>query len=136
MRLWHKDIVRFLPRQQLVSQWRECVCIAKNLHDKGTPNHILVNKVLDYPSQDFIGYCNIVLKYMLEREYNVSEQSIHKLEDYIDFVADSELNFNIFKDWHNGRYKQQCFSNLQEKYDCGGISEQEWKYFCDEYIKL
>lgn len=33
----------------------------------------------------------------------------------------------IYKDWHNERYLKQCLYNLQEKYDCGGISENEWK---------
>ena len=34
---------------------------------------------------------------------------------------------NLFKDWHNERYFEQCFYNLQEKYDCGGLTEEEWK---------
>lgn len=25
--------------------------------------------------------------------------------------------------WHNDRYFLQCFYNLQEKHDCGGITE-------------
>jgi len=24
-------------------------------------------------------------------------------------------------------YLKQCYYNLQEKYDCGGISEEEWE---------
>lgn len=24
MRLWHKDLIPYLPRQQLLGQWREC----------------------------------------------------------------------------------------------------------------
>ena len=39
MRLWHKDLIDVLPRQQLISQWREICCIAKNIAEKGTPNH-------------------------------------------------------------------------------------------------
>ena len=50
-----------LPRQQLISQWRECCCIAKNIADKGTPNHILVNKVLDYNYQHFNYYTMLVV---------------------------------------------------------------------------
>lgn len=40
MRLWHKDLINVLPRQQLISRWKECYCIAQNLASKGTPNHI------------------------------------------------------------------------------------------------
>lgn len=28
MRLWHKDLIHYLPRQQLIAQWRECCAIA------------------------------------------------------------------------------------------------------------
>lgn len=48
MGLWHKDLIEKLPREQLVAQWRECSAIAGNLITKGTPNHILVNKILNY----------------------------------------------------------------------------------------
>lgn len=48
MRLWHKDLIDVLPRQQLIAQWRECCCIAKNIADNGYPNHILVNKIMDF----------------------------------------------------------------------------------------
>ena len=48
MRLWHKDLIAFLPRKQLLGQWRECCAIARNIAVNGTPNHVLVNKVLDY----------------------------------------------------------------------------------------
>ena len=44
MRLWHKNLICCLPRQQLLSQWRELKCIVKYNKEKGTPNHILVNK--------------------------------------------------------------------------------------------
>ena len=32
----------------------------------------------------------------------------------------------IYNDWHNDRYFKQCFHNIQEKYDRGIISEEEW----------
>jgi len=45
LRLWSYQLLPYLPRQQLLSQWRECCCIAKSITEKGTPNHILVNKI-------------------------------------------------------------------------------------------
>ena len=56
MRLWHKDLIPVLPRQQLIGQWRECCLIAKQISEKGTPNHILVNKIMDILGQ---GKCMI-----------------------------------------------------------------------------
>ena len=32
----------------------------------------------------------------------------------------------IFPMWHNDRYLRQCYYNLQEKYDYGGITDAEW----------
>ena len=117
MRLWHKDLIRVLPRQQLLGQWRECCCIAKNIAEKGTPNHLLVNKVVDYPISEFCDYCNIVLKEMLKRGYSVTSKAINGLEKNIDLYVDSHVNTNIFFNWHDDRYLKQCLYNLQEKYD-------------------
>lgn len=48
MRLWHKNLIEVLPDKQLIAQWRELAAIAKKVILRGTPNHGLVNKVLDY----------------------------------------------------------------------------------------
>lgn len=137
MRLWSYQLVPYLPRQQLLSQWRECVCIAKSIHDKGTPNHILVNKIMDYPISEFNDYCNIVLAEMVRREYKVSESSINKLEDYVGFEVDSDRQYSkLFKGWHNLRYLEQCYYNLQEKYDCGGLTEDEWEAVANGCLKV
>lgn len=134
MRLWHYQLVPFLPRQQLLSQWRECVCIAKSIYEKGTPNHILVNKIMDYPISEFNDYCNIVLVEMVKRDYKVSESSINKLEKYTGFNVDSDKQYaKPFKRWHNFRYLSQCFYNLEEKFDCGGISREEWDKLNSSY---
>lgn len=134
MRLWHYQIIPYLPHQQLLSQWRECACIAKSIHDKGTPNHILVNKIMDYPISEFNDYCNIVLAEIVKRGYNVSKASIQKLEDYVGFEVDSDKQYSYpFKTWHNIKYLGQCFHNLEEKYDCGAISREEWEMFCEGF---
>ena len=51
MRLWHKDLIGVLPRQQLLGQWRELNSIFK-LQNR----HILINFVYDYPKQDLYLY--------------------------------------------------------------------------------
>ena len=128
IRLWHYELIPYLPRQQMLSQLRECVAISKSIYEKGTPNHILVNKIMDYDLSEFRIYCNMVIYEMIcNRSYTVSTKTIKKLQDYIDFEIDSGVIENkIFKDWHNVRYLRQCLYNLQEKYDCGGISKEEW----------
>jgi hypothetical protein len=42
-------------------------------------------------------------------------------------VMSSEYQYDdLFDTWHNDRYLLQCYYNLQEKYDCGGITEEEF----------
>ena len=33
---------------------------------------------------------------------------------------------DLFENWHNDRYLAQCYYNLQEKFDCGGIEAADW----------
>ena len=128
IRLWHYELLPYLPRQQMLSQLRECVAISKSIYEKGTPNHILVNKIMDYDLSEFKIYCNMVIYEMIcNRGYKVSESTINKLENYIDFNIDSTVIENkIFKNWHNNLYLRICLYNLYEKYLCGGISQEEW----------
>ena len=134
MRLWHKDLIPYLPKLQLLSQWRECCCIAKNIADNGTPNHIL-NKIMEYPICDFSYYSNEVQREMMKRGYNVSEKS--KNNFYMNFHKINGIregnNKPMFFDWHNERYLKQCLFNLQEKFDCGGIPKDEWKIIEDKF---
>ena len=127
MRLWHKYLIPYLPKQQLLGQWRECCCIARNIKMNGTPNHILVNKIMDYPPSHFINYSAEVARIMVNRDYNIDFSKFTKHIDDIILVKCQQLDKSeIFSDWHNERYLKQCFYNLQEKYDCGGINKSEY----------
>lgn len=130
MRLWHKDLIKYLPKNQLIGQWRECCLIAKNLVEKRTPNHILVNRILDYPAWCFENYCQLVAIEMSNRGYKINPKTENKLELYLYwFRKEHKSNknpFKIFEDWHNRRYLDQCFYNLQEKYDCGAITKDDF----------
>ena len=130
MRLWHKNLIPVLPRQQLLGQWRECCAIAKAIAENGTPNHILVNRIMDYPLElDFYMYGEMIISEMKKRGY-----TINSLVNYYDNLQKACKNaayewdpdHNVFAGWHNDRYLIQCFYNLQEKYDCGGITYDEW----------
>ena len=125
MRLWHKDLIPALPRQQLIGQWRECCLIAKNISEKGTPNHILVNKIMDYPLSHFETYSMLVYKVMQERGWQPDKNRFFK---WLPDIGKQIVTYDeLFKDWHNAQYLKQCYFNLQEKYDCGGITDEEWK---------
>lgn len=133
MRCWSKDLIPYLPRQQLLGQWRECCLIAKNIAEKGTPNHILVNKIMDYPIEHFWAY---TVEVRIEMEHRGYRYDFHRIEKYRpkDF-APVPVRF-IFVDWHNTRYLKQCMYNLEEKHDCQGITDDEWYRLVKGYREI
>jgi uncharacterized protein (TIGR02328 family) len=129
MRLWHRDLIKILPKQQLLSQWRECCCIARNIKVNGTPNHILVNKIIRYSDSHLDAYARMIYAEMWNRGYKCNWDLYAKHRSEISYIKEDQ----IFKNWHNDRYLKQCLYNLQEKYDCGGIPETEWSAIYNMY---
>lgn len=131
MRLWHKDLISVLPKQQLVAQWRELSAIVGSIQKHGTPNHLLVNKILDFPISHFEAYVKLVDRELVKRNYQISDSVRNKIYGYCyknKKAREKEVSYEeIYEEWHNIRYLMQCYYNLQEKYDCGGISDSEWK---------
>lgn len=123
MRLWHYKLIPYLPKQQLLGQWRECCSIKANIVNKGKPNHILVNRIMDYPKDHFYTFCRLIQDQMLERGYNVRDKSRSKIwTECWSWIDKNEL----FQKWHDDIYLRQCLYNLEEKFICGGISQEEW----------
>lgn len=132
MRCWHKDLIPYLPRQQLLGQWRECCLIARNIKAYGTPNHILVNRILEYPISHFIRYTRQIYFEMKHRGYDPD------IERFGQYVADINAGWNmqmedVFPGWHNNRYLKQCLYNLQEKYDCVAINPMDYIKIVDQF---
>lgn len=129
MRLWHKDLICVLPREQLVAQWRELSAIAGSIQTKGTPNHILVNFVLDYDYNHFISYAAEVRSEMTKRGYRTMDSVWNKISslkpDYNQLPHQE-----IYKEKMNEEYYKICYWNLKEKYLCGGISKEDWSNIC------
>lgn len=120
MRLWHYELIPVLPKQMLVSQWRECIAI-KRQWEKGTLKHRLVSYVMDYDKAYLAQYTMKVYNEMRARNIKCNDT-------YIEEMA-------IFSNWHysavqypehNERYLKQCLYNLEEKTDRGIISKEEW----------
>lgn len=150
MRLWHKDLLSCLPTQQLVSQWRECCAIAMKLNSEDhSPNHILVNRILDYDPKHFYEYTNIVIEQFSLRGYNLADKALVDFQkNYTGWVnwLKTELPWrvgdvmvpreDVYANWMDKRYLRQCYYNLEEKYDCGGIPEKEWDKVISTYVIL
>lgn len=125
MRLWHKDFISALPKEQLVGLWRELSAIAGAIKKKGTPNHILVNFVLNYDYDNFISYAAAVRSEMTSRGYRTMDSVWNKITslkpDWHQLPHDE-----IYKDKMNDIYLTICYYNLLEKFLCGGISSEDW----------
>lgn len=142
MRLWHYKLIPFLPKSQLLAQWRELNSIFKK-QDK----HILINYVYEYGKEDLMEYSIRIMSEMRRR--NISIKSIQnyslyfgkegkKIFDHLCLLRGQSKNnrYNPFPNHHTDRYLLQCFYNLQEKYDRGqkDFSEEQYKKL-EEFIK-
>lgn len=96
MRCWHKLLIPYLPDNQLRGQWKECALIAYGIDKNGTPNHLLVNRILEYPYCEFETYCDLVQREMQKRGYRITNQSYSRIH------GERSLAYcgNIFEDWH------------------------------------
>ena len=133
MRLWHYKLIRYLPRKQLLGQWRECCLIARNIKEKGTPNHVLVNRVMNYPMEHFVTYTASVLTEMADRGYHPDPENFTRWMGADCWEKHWKNVDDLFLDWHNGRYLRQCLANLQEKADCGALTVAEWKQITERF---
>lgn len=135
MRLWHKDFIPVLPREQLVAAWRELSAIAGAIQKNGTPNHILVNFVLEYPWDDFISYAYYVRQEMTNRGYRTMNSVWDKITA---LSADYKILplEEVYKEKMDNTYLKICFYNLYEKILCGGIKEPDSSNIIKLYEKI
>ena len=125
MRLWHYKLLGYLPKSQLIAQWRELNSIYKK-----QDNHILINYVYEYDKERLMLYSDMVI-----RELSFRGARVKSLDNYNEYFKDTFYSFktksrfeNPFINHHNDRYLLQCFMNLQEKYDRGQADFDELTY--------
>lgn len=134
MRLWHESLIEVLPRQQLLGQWRELNSIYKK-EDK----HILINFIYEYPKKDLLLYSLKVILTMQRRGYNINLKNFidyFQIKDYKEMQKILLSNAKTFVKKMSKRYLLQCYYNLQEKYDCGGITEKEWNKINQRFYEI
>lgn len=136
MRTWHYRLIEYLPDNQLKGQWRECSLIAYGIKKYGTPNHLLVNRIMEYPIDDFLTYCLMVAREMEHRGFRMTNESACRLGAlgtyrYVD---------KPFAGWHNYEYLRVCVCNLYEKYHFGvgksKITKAEWDRILQGYKEI
>lgn len=109
MRLWHYKLIPFLPKSQLLAQWRELNSIFKK-QDK----HILINYIYEYPKEDLYVYTARIISEMHRRNFKIKVK-----ENALNYFGSDTLDVNwakeLFKNHHNNFYLLTCFMNLYEK---------------------
>lgn len=107
MRLWHYQLLPYLPNSQLIAQWRELNC----MYSKQV-NHLLINYAYKYKKENLKSYSDLVIKELARRRIKVL--SFEKYDEYFKY-ADGELPEVPFPE-HDDTYLRICFYNLMEKY--------------------
>ena len=107
MRIWHTDLIPYLPRTQLLAQWRELNSIFKK-QDK----HILINYVYEQPRELYL-FTEKVIDEMNKRNYKI--KSLDNFKKY--FANKDIIIFNSKKTFkeHDKDYLTICYYNLLEK---------------------
>ena len=134
MRLWHTKLIEVSPREQLIGCWRELSAIAGAIQKNGTPNHLLVNFVLDYDYNHFISYAYYIRQEMTRRGYRTMNSVWNKI---VALKLDWELLnlVDVYPEKMDDIYLEICSWNLYEKYICGGISSNDMKQIENIYTK-
>ena len=154
MRLFHYALLPYLPDLQLKGQWRECCLIADGLAKNGTPNHLLVNRIIDYAPNHFEEYFLLVVEEMKIRGFSISKKSVDNMaKNFSEYVLKpstkkfsvvlsfaknkQEVIDKLFNGWHNKEYLRVCMANLYEKHFFGvgksRITDEEWERLLDGY---
>jgi uncharacterized protein (TIGR02328 family) len=122
LRLWHEQLLSYLPRQQLLGQHRECCALRGNGWNKP---HAIVNYVFDYAPYQLFQYHEMVLEEMSRRGYNHDAlwddpyyrgKNCPKHSDESLFQGNnfSKTLSSIYQE-HDEDYLRICIENLKDK---------------------
>lgn len=140
MRLWHYRLLPYLPDLQFKGQLREVVSIMHQWRDEGRTNHLLINKVMEYPKYEltnyFLKYCFV---YKMRYKKPIGAKYGDEWKSFSDDIV-GLLDTPIFDGWHNKEYLRVCMANLYEKHFFGvgksRISDAEWERLCEGYKNI
>ena len=140
MRIWDYRLLPYLPDLQFKGQLRELVAIMHDWRDKGKTNHLLINKVMDYPKSELYTYFLLYTACYKERYGKwIDYKEFAQFADYKckDVITVSEIG--LFQGWHNDTYLNTCMWNLYEKHLAVGksrVTDEEWAKLCKGYKNI
>lgn len=137
MRLWGWQLLSSLPDAQFRGQWRELVAVMRDWRENKTTNHLLINRVMEYPKQDLGGYY-LIYREEYQKRYGKDVPGAANLEFYN--FCEGCSNQPPFKGWHDIEYLRVCMANLYEKHHFGigksRITDEEWQRLCEGYKEI
>ena len=102
--------------------------------DNGTTNHLLINRVMDYPKADLSSCFWLYMNEYAKRYGNYNDELI---KEFVDFADGGHFNAMPFPSWHDDNYLKICMSNLYEKHEKAKgktqISQKEWQRVLEGY---
>lgn len=135
MRLWHIDLIPYLPKSQWLAQWRELNSIYKKPED-----HVLINYIYDYDKVYLYNYSKTLLQEMNKRNINIHYSSLKNFDNCFKELnwfekQDNLKNPHVFNE-HNNEYLTICYYNLKEKYIRGqkDFTDEVWNKL-EEFYK-
>lgn len=125
MRLWHEELIPYLPRQQLLGQHRECCALRGKSWGR---KHATVDYVFTHNPAKLIAYHYKVMEEMKKRGYNPDqiwlccdyrgkELGYAQPMEFCDNIILNlcmNLNETIYPE-HNEKYLEECLDNLKSK---------------------
>ena len=140
MRLWHKELIKFLPDAQFKGQLREMVAIMHDWRDKGKTNHLLINRVMEYPKGELTAYYMHYENEYMRRYSKFPKGYLAEFMEFCDYLPMCEKGGAVFKGWHNKEYLSVCVCNLYEKCHFGvgksKITQSEWDRILQGYKEI
>ena len=132
-------LLPYLPDAQFKGQLRELVAIKRDWETKGKTNHLLINRVMEYPKADLYRYfCEYEAEYF-SRYGKALDRYSSEFGRFANWSVDTKNN-TIFDGWHNKEYLRVCMANLYEKYRFGigksRITDEEWNRLVYGYKRI
>lgn len=127
MRLWHYELIKYLPDELLIKQWKQLRHIFK---EYDTKKDNLVSYINQYTNDDLYYYSLYIISEMNKRKIKILH--LEDFKNYFDLnnngfmrrinFEEIELEFNFYiyipyKYHHTDQYLLQGFFNLQELYN-------------------
>ena len=140
MRIWHYELLPYLPDAQFKGQLREIVKIMRDWRDSGETNHLLINRVIEYSPKELYYYFSLYEHEHLKRYGRTLDRYEKEFLEFCYKHKPSSYNSECFEGWHNKEYLRVCMANLYEKYHFGvgksKISQTEWDIILQGYKKI